>query len=177
MTTLREALERAAVALGQPGRFEFEQRRGYLYARIVGNKGHESHPGVPCAKNASPEVRAWAEAKAMATLARGLLRYGGFGTASAKVATEGRALSSATKAAERAALALASAETVVSDMEARLAVCRAQRDEARARVEREREALVAAQAAYASVRAEHPQAAEAFDAREALDAALRGDVR
>jgi hypothetical protein len=75
-----------------------------------------------------------------------------------------------------AAAELESAQHVVEEMEARLAVCRARRDEARARVERERAQLVAAQTAYEAARATHPQAAEAFDARAALEAALKGGV-
>ena len=173
MTTLREALERAAAVLGKPGPVEFEQSHGYLYARIAGEK---SHPGYPCAKNAEPVARAWAESRAMRSLAERLAGYSVLGAAAAEVVTEGRALMSAVNTAGRAAAELSSAQKVVEEMEARLAVCRARRDEARVRVERERVQLVAAQAAYEAARAAHPQAAEAFDARAALEAVLKGGV-
>lgn len=173
MSALREALERAASALGKPGPVEFEQSHGYLYARIAGHRGH---PGYPCAKSAGPEARAWAESRAMRSLGERLVGYGALGADAASVAREGRALTSAINAADRAAAELESAQHVVEEMEARLAVCRARRDEARARVERERAQLVAAQTAYEAARATHPQAAEAFDARAALEAVLKGGV-
>ena len=173
MSTLREALERAALALGKPGPVEFEQSHGYLYARIAGHRGH---PGYPCAKSTSAEGRAWAESRTMRALAERLAGYGVLGAAAAEVAREGRALTSAISAADRACTELESAQKVVEDMEERLAVCRARRDEARVRVERERVQLVAAQAAYEAARAAHPQAAEAFDARTALEAVLKGGV-
>lgn len=162
-TTLMTALARCAAALGHPAEVTYVARRGYLYAAL--GERWESSPGVPCAKAATPEVRAYAEREALRLLASHV--SGVMDLASYQL--QG-VVGDLTRVRSRHGLAT----RWLTDAERALAVAEQARRDAQNDLAAITRDLHAAEAAYDARASEHPKAALAQAARDELTRAMRG---